>query len=383
MVKGSLQSELNTYFQHRDHRKFPKRQVTSSAFCKARQKFSETAFIELNHRVTEAFYTDSALQKWLGFRVLAVDGSKYLLPDEPSVYATYGGMTNQYEKSIPMALGSCLYDVFQGLILDARFTKYKGSERDLAHQHMDYSQPDDLTLYDRGYPAFWLFAAHQDQESHFCMRARVDFNSQTKAFALSNKKQDTVVFKANDRMKLACKEKGVSSEDISVRLIRIKTSKGEYILITNLLNKRRYPLKAFKELYHLRWQIEEGYKKQKNWLEMENFTGRSVLAIKQDFHARILCQTLTAITAYAAQDTMKLTVQGRMLSYKINFVSTLSAMKNTLIHLLSNKLSCEEIRQWLYSIGQELSPIRAARSFTRKKKVTDRHKFHMAFKRAL
>ncbi len=312
MVKGSLQTELNTYFQHRDHRKFPKRQVTSSAFCKARQKFSETAFIELNHRVTQAFYTSNAQQKWLGFRVLAVDGSKYLLPDEPSVYATYGGMTNQYEKSIPMALGSCLYDVFQGLILDARLTKYKGSERDLAHQHMDYSHADDLTLYDRGYPAFWLFAAHQDKGSHFCMRARVDFNSQTKTFAHSNKQQDIVVLKANDRMKLACKEKGVSTEDISVRLLRIKTSKGEYILITNLLNKRRYPLKAFKELYHLRWQIEEGYKKQKNWLEMENFTGRSVLAIKQDFHARILCQTLGAIIAYAAQDYMKLTVQGRL-----------------------------------------------------------------------
>ena len=108
-----------------------------------------------------------------------------------------------------------------------------------------------------------------------------------------------------------------------------------------------------------------------------------MLAIKQDFHARILCQTLGAITAYAAQEYMEQTVRGRLLSYKINFVSTLSAMKNTLIHLLFNNLSGKEIRQWLYSIGQELSPIRPARSFTRKKKVTDRHKFHMAFKRAL
>jgi len=383
MIKGSLQTELNTYFQHRDHRKYPKRQVTASAFCRARKKFSEGAFIELNHHVTQQFYADNAHQKWLGFRVLAVDGSKYLLPDEDFIYATYGGMTNQFEKKIPMALGSCLYDVFQGLILDSKLTKYKGNERDLAHQHMAHSQDNDLTLYDRGYPGFWLFAAHQDKGSHFCMRVRTDFNKETKAFAHSSKKQEIVVLKASHQMKIKCKEKGVSSDDIQVRLLRIKTSKGEYILITNLLNKRRYPLKAFKDLYHLRWQIEEGYKKQKNWLEMENFTGRSVLAIKQDFHARVLCQTLGAITAYAAQDAIKDGVQGRLHRYKINFVSTLSAMKNTVIHLLFNTLSCEEVKQWLFSLGQELSPIRVNRSFTRKKKVTDRHKYHMAYKRSL
>jgi len=383
MIKGSLQTELNTYFQQKNNRKYPKRQVTASAFCRARQKFSESAFIELNHQITQQFYDESFHKKWLGFRVLAVDGSKYLLPDNASIYDTYGGMTNQFEKKIPMALGSCLYDVFQGLILDSRLTIYKGDERDLAYHHMAYSHKKDLTLYDRGYPAFWLFAAHQDKGSHFCMRVRTSFNKETKAFAHSNKKQEIVVLKASNQMKVACKEKGVSSDDILVRLLRIKTTKGEYILITNLLNKRRYPLKAFKELYHLRWQIEEGYKKQKNWLEMENFTGRSVLAIKQDFHARVLCQTLGAITACSAQGAINDAVQGRLLSYKINFVATLSAMKNTVIHLLFNTLSCEEIKQWLFSIGQELSPIRENRSFTRKKKVTDRHKYHMAYKRAL
>ncbi len=298
-------------------------------------------------------------------------------------YATYGGMTNQYEKAIPMALGSCLYDVFQGLILDADLAPYTHSERDLAYQHLAYSHPDDLTLYDRGYPAFWLFAAHQDKGSHFCMRARKDFNKETKAFARSNKHQAIVMLSASDQMKATCKEKGVSTTDITVRLLRIKTTKGEYILITNLLNKRRYPLKAFKDLYHLRWQVEEGYKKQKNGIEMENFTGRSVLAIKQDFHARVLCQTLAAITTYAAQEYKEKTVKGRLLSYKINFVSTLSAMKNTLIHLLFNNLSSKEIREWLSSIGQDLCSVRSGRSFTRKKKVTDRHKFHMCCKGAL
>ena len=74
---------------------------------------------------------------------------------------------NFYYSNNPMALGSCLYNVFQGLILDADLAPYTHSEHDLAYQHLAYSHSDDLTLYDRGYPAFWLFAAHQDKGTRF------------------------------------------------------------------------------------------------------------------------------------------------------------------------------------------------------------------------
>ena len=100
-----------------------------------------------------------------------------------------------------------------------------------------------------------------------------------------------------------------------LRLLRVKTHKGNYILITNLLSKSTYPFASFKGLYHLRWQIEEGYKKQKSGIEIENFTGKSVLAIKQDFHAKILSLTLTAIMVYASQGTINFRVKKRKLAY--------------------------------------------------------------------
>jgi hypothetical protein len=40
----------------------------------------------------------------------------------------------------------------------------------------------------------------------------------------------------------------------------------------------------FKELYYLRWGIEENYKRLKQWVEIENFSGKSVLSIQQDFY---------------------------------------------------------------------------------------------------
>jgi IS4 transposase len=53
-----------------------------------------------------------------------------------------------------------------------------------------------------------------------------------------------------------------------------------------LLDTQRYPVQALKALYHTRWQIEEGYKRQKCWLEIENFSGKSVRSVQQDYHAR-------------------------------------------------------------------------------------------------
>lgn len=357
--------------------------MTASAFSKARKKFSETAFIELNQKVTQNFYQNATIQKWLGLRVLAVDGSDYRLPDISSLGKTFGQSSNQSGKTVPMALGSCLYDVFQGVVLDALLAAYGSSERDLAHQHLKASDARDLILYDRGYPAFWLFAAHRDQQRYFCMRARSNSGADIKRFIQSGKQQDRITLSADHRMKAQCRERGISAESLELRLVRIKTHQGEYILITNLLDKRRYPLKAFKQLYHLRWKIEEGYKKQKSWLEIENFTGKSALAIRQDFHARILTLTLASIVAYAAQPYLKSVSGKRSLSYQINFAQTLSAMRNTTILLLLGQLDAHELRRWLQSIAQSMSAIRPDRNFVRKKKVADRRKHHFSYKRVL
>ncbi len=82
MVKGSTQSELNRFFQIRDQSDVPKPAVTATAFFKARLKFSASALVDLNRHVINHFYQAVTAETWNGYRVLAVDGVKYHLPDE-------------------------------------------------------------------------------------------------------------------------------------------------------------------------------------------------------------------------------------------------------------------------------------------------------------
>ena len=72
-----------------------------------------------------------------------------------------------------------------------------------------------------------------------------------------------------------------------LRLISIELSSGEKeVLVTNL-DRQDYSKEDLKELYHMRWGVEEGYKSFKKTLHVEHFTGRSALPVKQDFYARV------------------------------------------------------------------------------------------------
>ena len=293
-----------------------------------------------------------------------MDGSKYSLPNTPDIIEKFGGQDNQFGCK-PMALGSCLYDVYQGLVLDAKIAHYKSSERDLSFEHLQHTSEKDLILYDRGYSAFWLALAHIIAKRDFCMRIRSNFNKQTRAFDQSSKRDAVITLNPNAEMIAQAKEKGLSIQAVSVRLLKVKTTKGEYLLMTTLLDNTHYPRKDFAGLYHLRWQIEEAYKTQKCRFEVENFSGESILSIQQDYHACMLNHVLTAISCYYAQSYINQRVSKRKLSYKINFSKAISSVKDILVNVLNGYLMEVNIRQSLQTISKNLTPIRTGRSFER------------------
>jgi hypothetical protein len=361
----------------------PTPKVTAAAFFKARLKFSATAFVDLNRQVINHFYQAVTAQTWNGHRVLAVEGVKYHLPDEEAIHTEFGGQSNQHTDEVPMALGSALYDIHQKIIVDAQLFPYRSDEREIAYLHLEATQAGDLILYDRGYPAFWLMAAHQFYQRDWCMRVKADFNTEVSQFVASGAKQQIVTLTASDDARRKCRDHGLPVEPQTVRLIRVTVKNKVYYLMTNLLDTQRYPVQAFKALYHLRWQIEEGYKRQKSWLEIENFTGKSVLSVQQDYHARILSLNLTAIAVFAAQRHPDQTLLHRKHRYQINFAQALSTMKDTIVKCLYGLISMQGYRQLLETMRQSLTIIRPGRSFERKTRSGASKKFHPCYKRML
>ncbi len=102
---------------------------TKQSFGEARQQIRPEAFTELNTAFVNPYYDDEEYRTFRGFRVLAIDASSKPLPDSPLLRAEYGGATGKGPFSVAKARASPLYDVLNGIVVDARIAPLYGGAR--------------------------------------------------------------------------------------------------------------------------------------------------------------------------------------------------------------------------------------------------------------
>ena len=176
-----------------------------------------------------------------------------------------------------------MYDVLNYTILDAHIEPLAVDERTLAKRHIDAlkkGMPDgkDLIISDRGYPSEDMIDYYESNNIKYLMRVRRKFNTDV----------DAVV--DNEGI--------VKIGKHTVRVIKVALDTGEIeVLLTNLTENF-----DFKVLYFCRWGVEKEYDVLKNALEIENFSGRSETAIKQDFYAHIIASNMLVASYWEAQE---------------------------------------------------------------------------------
>ena len=177
-----------------------------------------------------------------------------------------------------------------------------------------------------------------------------------------------------------CLVRQLSTEPLTVRLIRVELDTGDIeVLATSLLDSACFPVAVFKELYHQRWPVEEDYKVMKSRIEFENFTGTSVLAVYQDFHAKVFTKNLTSILAYPAQQVVRRNSQGKKYVYQVNMTNAFSKMKDTVVLLFQRTTILPILNRLWLVMTQVIEPIRPGRSYPRTTRVK-RRRFPMTYK---
>lgn len=308
-LNRAIQRELDSFFKNLTTNEFTIRQVTKGAFTQARSKLNPWAFIRLNEIAVNTFYDDAEYYVWNGMRTLAVDGTRLVLPNHSSVKAEFGEHSFGPNADSPrsLALASLLYDVLNQVTIDAQIAPYASSERDLLDKHMDKIQQGDLLLLDRGYPCYSLLFLLKAKGIEFCVRMKDNWWLKVRDFAESTEKERIVSFKLpkKDRNKLTTYPQ-VQDQEIKCRLIKVELKTGgKEILCTSLTDIQAYSHENFEELYHLRWNVEEAYKLLKSRIEMEDFSGKTARAVKQDFHAKIFLLTLCAVYAHPIEERVR------------------------------------------------------------------------------
>jgi len=113
-----------------------------------------------------------------------------------------------------------------------------------------------LVIYDRGYPALWLFALHLSLGVDCVMRlARKQFK-EAEPFWHSDAPSALITLQPCAEQARACRDQGVEPQPITLRLVRVKLKGGETeVLATTVLEETRVAARLFKDLYHRRWGV--------------------------------------------------------------------------------------------------------------------------------
>ncbi len=314
--------------------------VTASAFTQARLKLSHTAFIELNRKaIAVAYYKDGVYKKWRGFRTLAVDGFRITLPNEEEIRKFFGvikiacqdkNVTGEY----PVAIASVLYDVLNGIAIDAILGHAKAYEVNLATEHLESARSGDLLTFDRNYPSYRFSATLMLQGIEFAGRcSKSSFRDARMMFKTDIKESKTVIIRPHHTKIKEIKALGQPVE-IKVRSVRIILDSGETVVqVTSLTDENLYTVSDLKELYHLRQGIETFYGTVKGRLNLENFTGKSVEAVRQDFYSTVFVSGLESILIEDAQESPDTKSSNNKYPQTVNKAVSFNTIKNHVLDL--------------------------------------------------
>jgi len=339
-LKRSLNVEIKEFFE----KALCEGKVSCSkgAFCLQRLKLKPSFFFLWNQILTGSFYEhyENEVKRWKGFRLLATDGSMIYLLNKPSLRSYFGAQNNQHGDRV-MARAMQVEDVLNHVTVFGNIFPIRVSEQSVAYRLAETYPLDSLLLFDRNFASYALMylLINQEQSRHFVIRCKTirSFN-EVASFLHSHKTSKVVRLYASQRSTRILSELGykVNSETaITIRMVKIKLPNGETeVLLTNLIDERKYSVEEIKELYGLRWRIETKYFKQKNQMLLEEFSGHSVCSVQQDYFANVFVSNLHSVIEKQCDVHLFLLDEKRKYRYQINQSASLGLMKNMIVKLL-------------------------------------------------
>ena len=281
----SQQIELGKYFDligEETH-------VSQQAFSKARQKINPIAFKEMYEVTLKDVPNNPELATICDYTPVGIDGSTIALDNLPGLIEFFGCSGPKASSCTGRISIAC--DTLNGIILDAAICEYAKGERRLAAEHVNrvielgVSKP--LFTFDRGYAGKKLLAQIDDAGHKYILRVR----SRWLANMVSS-------VKSGELGEFTYKKKTYKT-----RVIKLTTQKDtDMILFSNVAE---FTEEDFARIYKLRWPVETKYDVIKNKLMLENFTGKTVVSVLQDFWATMTLSNLSAFTKLEADSQIE------------------------------------------------------------------------------
>jgi hypothetical protein len=388
--KLSLQNALNKVFTSlADLFHVP----TASAYCQARRKLKPELFVRLNEQVCQDFYqlagAEGSVQRWRSHRLLACDGTYLTLPDNAATRAAFCVQTNQFDRAdCVQALCCVLYDLRNDLGLAAALGKRQGEKKLLFAELWQATESEDVIVLDRHYADYAVLAYAKATNREIIVRLPVGRFAAAREFWQSSAPEQIIEVSCPVSARGFVNQQGLAQK-LRLRLIRVELSNSTTeVVMTTLLDGEAYPAQEFKQVYGWRWGEETYFDRLKNIYEVERFSGKTVLAIEQDFYAIVFLASLESILSKSDEEALKAEAQKRQTDRepKVNHAVSYMALVDRVVELLVSKRSTQEVLEELHHLFRK-NPTRArpGRNYERKKQMryAYRLRFHKYVKKLL
>jgi hypothetical protein len=354
MIKSSIQTCLDTFFENIGQEDVC---ITQQSFSEARDKIKWEAFRELFRQTRDLIYTGYT-NTWHGYRLMAIDGTKIQLPDDKSLRKHFG--TTGKGNTAATGQASALYDIINKILIDVQLSPMIIDEREQAFSHIlglctIPSFCKECIIFDRGYASFELLKHLTELNIHYVFRLKRHFDLAIDK--LPEGDHYTVLHRDGQA-------------DIRVRVIKFALPSGEVeTLITDITDKRM-GTSAFKDLYFMRWPIETKYNEIKNKLEVENFSGRTMNAIMQDFFVTMYMANAISVAYWESQSSIDEQRESKdnKYNYHVNVNQAIGAFKDRFILAVLEDdpiRRAQMIKRILRLVTKQPSPTRPNRSIPR------------------
>lgn len=221
------------------------------------------------------------------WRLVAIDGSDFDLPDEEHILQEFPKHSNGVEYPYPQLKFVALLELGTRSIFAAAQGNDKSSEKSLALEVLSALKPGMLLIGDRYYMGFDMFNVVSKTGAAILFRARSNFNF-TPVQRLVDGSYLTEIRPGNNKKR--------SNEKLLVRVIEFRVKEKEsgqedtIRLVTNIMDPALAPALELANLYCRRWGIETGFRELKNSLKLKDVNLRSKRAdlIKQEFWSYLI-----------------------------------------------------------------------------------------------
>ena len=281
-----------------------------------------------------------------------------------------------------MAQALICFDVLSNYVLASMIDKMETGEKSLLRLLLPSVEATNaIFILDRGFGNFSICKMFDNLQHRYCIRLSTQICSFARQAMLSAESDFVTEWNPSEMERSNCKRHGQDVKALLVRVSKIILDTGETeLLVSNIFDANTIDEPAMKQLYFMRWGVEESIKKLKPKMKLEHFGCRKMEGVYQEFYAHIFMLNIVAMLGNEAQQDIDIKVKDRKHAYKYNWQNAYLHVREKIIALVNNKNLYRIINDLLKTIALSVVAVIRDRAFSREKQSSRKARLFQCYK---